>query len=111
MLQADVAPVRSRRCSCQTSSAFLPLSGTFPSRHWSGHPDPEYTVGAQVGILTCTCGEFLCGGIMATIDLHDWFVVWKQFSDMGGDPIPVRTHKFELPRYLEQIDKISPATR
>lgn len=73
--------------------AFLPLTTVPPlSVLWSGgggrttrweglgRRPPFQTPDGRVAVLTCSCGDFGCGGIAARIEVGERIVVWSDIS-------------------------------
>lgn len=88
--------------------AFLPLTLIrLPSRHWLGEPHPRYSFeGGEVAVLTCSCGDFGCGGVTAEIEFTAHAVNWRNFREANGDPIPTTGYRFIRQHYEDAIDRL-----
>jgi hypothetical protein len=55
-----------------------------PSRHWLGSPHEFLAFEGWAMVLTCGCGAWECGGLLARITLDADVVVWSEFDVLPG---------------------------
>lgn len=61
-----------------------PSDGGTPLDLWSSSFDPsvydgEFREDSRVAVLTCGCGELMCGGVVARIEFTNETVTWRDF--------------------------------
>ncbi|HEX4490815.1 MAG TPA: hypothetical protein VH914_06380 [Acidimicrobiia bacterium] len=68
--------------------------------------------GGRVGVLTCACGGFACGGAAARVEATRDTVTWSEFHRMNGrGPVPVGPFTFDRREYEREIDALERAVR
>jgi len=78
-----------------------------PSLEWWGpggkHPEGDLGDWVPAGfapVLTCTCGEFGCGGALVRVSFKRRFVVWSDFMTANYEkPVPLGPFRFALRAY------------
>ena len=88
-------------------AAPLWTSALGPSLEWWGpdgkHPEGDLADWVPAGfapVLTCTCGEFGCGGALVRVSFERRFVVWSDFRTANYEqPIRLGPFRFALRAY------------
>ncbi len=95
------------RSAAQREAAPLWTSILGPSLEWWGpggkHPEGELADWVPTGFapaLTCTCGEFGCGGALVKVSFERRLVVWSDFRTANyEEPVPLGPFRFALRTY------------
>jgi hypothetical protein len=54
-------------------------------------------------VVTCTCGEWGCGGVSASIVLTECEVIWTHFEQSNGTPVDLPDFRFDRTGYEEAL--------
>ncbi|MGH2688703.1 MAG: hypothetical protein ACRDKW_07840 [Actinomycetota bacterium] len=64
-------------------NSYAPMGATAvlpPHRHWLGSPVARLSLGGRPAVFTCRCGDWQCGGLLASITVDRDSVVWSDFT-------------------------------
>jgi hypothetical protein len=71
-----------------------------PSRHWRGEPIYRLSEDGKAAVLTCSCGDFGCGGVSARITIDAETVTWSDFQEANSPKvIPLLAFRFSRSAY------------
>jgi hypothetical protein len=99
--------------------AFVPAaSRPSPASLWQGPSRPAVRRGerperwvapdGRVAILTCTCGDFGCGGIAARIAREGEIVTWTDLSHpYSAEILPIAPLRFRRDQYDRALAEVS----